>query len=131
MTTAKQLEKQVQALTELLEAHGIRQPRESATLPEDRADYIPHGSEQHASFLGLIAVTDAKEADEYGHITYRSPKTNETYRLEDQVTPFMQFPDPMQVARLVLRQKVSSLESGPPAPPPDAPPLKRYDLVSV
>jgi len=132
MATANQLEKQIQALTELLAAHGIRQPRASAALPEDRADYIPHGSEKHMIFLGLIQVEDVKKAEEeYGYIVYRSPKTGTTYRLEDQVTPYMTFPNPMVVARLVLAQKVSSLESGPPQAPANAPSLWRGDRVRV
>ena len=132
MATAKQLENQIQALTELLAAHGIRQPREAARLPEDRADHIPHRSEKHMIFLGLIPVKDVKEAEEeYDYIVYRSPKTNDTYRLEDQVTPYMTFPNPMQVARLVLAQKVSSFEGDPPKAPANAPPLWRGDRVRV
>lgn len=131
MATSKELENQIQALTELLEAHGIRQPRAPARALTERADHIEPGSEKHMAFLGLIQVKDKDEAAEYGYIVHRSRKTNTTYRLEDPVTPFMQYPDPMQVARLVLAQKVSSLESGPAKIPADAPPLLRHDMVRV
>ena len=130
MASVKQLESQLQELTQLLGNHGIRLPSAAAESKE-QVD-VKIGSDEHMMFLGLVKVKDAKEAEEeYGHIIYRSPKTNETYRLEDQVTPFMTFSDPMQVARLVLAQKVSSFESGPVQVPADAPPLLRHDLVRV
>lgn len=130
MATTKQLEKQLQELTQLLEGHGIRLPSKAAEAQEFTGVRI--GSDEHMIFLGLIQVEDAKEAEEqYGHIVYRSPKSSKTYRLEDQVTPFMTFSDPMQVARLVLAQKVSSFESGPVKVPADAPPLWRGDMMRV
>ncbi len=131
MATNKQLEEQLQEMTQLLEAHGIRQPHAPARALKERADHIEPGSEKHMAFLGLIQVEDMEEAKEYGYITHRSQKTNITYRLEDPVTPFMQYPDPMQVARLVLTQKVSSLESGKAKISADAPPLLRHDMVRV
>ncbi len=131
MATNKQLEQQVEALVQLLAAHGISEPV-GKVAPEKLDDYIEFGSPEHITFLGLVEVEDVKEAEgEYGYITHRSKATDITYRLEDQITQFIHFPDPAQVARLVLRQKVSSLESGKPKVPADAPPLWRGDLVHV
>ena len=131
MATAKQLEKQFEALTKLLAQHGIREPGAATAKSEKPADFIGFGTPEHMTFIGIVEVDNIEEAEEYGYLVYRSKKTNVTYRLEDQVTPFMQFPDPTQVARLVLRQKVSSFESGQPKVPADAPPLWRGDLVTV
>ena len=130
MASVKQLESQVQELTQLLDRVGIRLPSKAAEAEEFIGVKI--GSDEHMAFLGLIQVENVKEAEEdYGHIVYRSPKSDKTYRLENQVTPFMTFSDPMQVARLVLAQKVSSFESGPVKVPADAPPLWRGDLMRV
>jgi hypothetical protein len=121
MATNKRLEDEVNALKELLARHGIIAPSE-VKAPRDLADYIPHGSEAHGVFLGLIALKDEAEAD--GRLTYRSPTSDKLYCLEDEVTPFVHYPDPKQVAALVLRQKVSELETLPTVPK-DAPPLWR------
>lgn len=87
-------------------------------------DYVQHGSAQHMAMIGLLEVgKDEQHID--GSPVYTSPTTGKTYRLEDPVTPFMSFPDPLQVAQLVLRQKVSVIEGGAPTVPPDAPPLWR------
>lgn len=121
MASTKDLEAQVQRLTDTLERLGIRMPAEVAIRPEDRADYIAFGSPEHAAFLGLVELESEDEAA--GRITYRSPRTEKLYCLEDEVTPFMHHPDPKQVAGLVLRQKVNELEAGAPEAPADAPPL--------
>ena len=124
MATVNELQAQIDALTKLLAQRGIVAPAPAATRPELRADYIPFGSPQHAAFLGLVEMKkDDPNAGDF--ILYTSPRTGKTYRLEDQVTPFMTFPDPKQIATLVLRQKVSVLEGGPPAVPDDAPPMWR------
>ncbi len=123
MATTKQLQAQLDALTQRLAQLGITLPIEEATRPEDRADYIAFGSPEHAAFLGLVEVEDAAKAEADGHIVHTSAETGKAYRLEDQVTPFMHYPDPLQVARLVLQQKVSAFESGPPQVPKDAPPI--------
>ena len=95
-----------------------------AVEPEDRADYVEYGSPTHAALLGIIIVDDLDQAAEDGYYTAKG--SNGTYyRLEDQVSPFMQYPDPAQVAKLTLRQKVSTLESGKPPIPEDAPPMWR------
>jgi len=113
------LQAQVAMLQRTLDAHGIRPPLPPVQRGEDRADYIAFGSEQHAAFLGLVQVADEAQAGDF--LTYKSDKTGQVWRLEDEVTPFMTFPDPRQVAALVLRQKVSTLEAGPPPVPDSAP----------
>jgi hypothetical protein len=121
MATNKRLEGEIQALKELLARHGIIAPAE-VLAPKDLADYIPHGSDAHRVFLGLVVIEDEAQAD--GRITYHSQTSGALYVLEDEVTPFMQYPDPKQVAGLVLRQKVSALETLPTVPE-NAPPLWR------
>jgi hypothetical protein len=123
MATNKQLQAEIEGLRQLLAQHGITDVIRPVTDPTERADYIAFGSPEHAAFLGLVEIEDVDKAEADGHITYTSPKTGTAYRLEDQVTPFMHYPDPMQVAKLVLQQKVSSFESGPPQVPKDAPPM--------
>ena len=125
MATNKELEAQLRELQKLVGEYGIVPPTQEAVKPEDRADYIKHGSPDHAAFLGLVGVEDRKVAEEEGFLTYTSPNTKLTYRLEDQVTPYMTYPDPGQVAKLTLRQKVSSLENGKPPIPEGAPPMWR------
>ena len=122
MTKLAELEAQVQALQNLLAQHGLVPP---APMREDgkAADYIEFGSLDHAAFLGVVEIADASEAQDY--ITFTSLSTGKTYRLEDEITGFVNFPSPEKAALLVLRQKVSSLESGPPQVPPGAPPLWR------
>jgi hypothetical protein len=119
--TVKDLEAQLRRLQETLATHGIQPPVEEGP----RADHIEHGSGEHAIFLGLIEVEDQAEAEALGHYVYASPATKRLFRLEDQVTPYMHYPDPGQVARLVLQQKVSELEAGKPAVPATAPPMWR------
>ena len=108
-------------LQRTLEANGIRAPLPPVQRGEDRADYIAFGSDAHAAFLGLVEVTDEAQAGDF--LSYKSEKSGKVWRLEDEVTPFMTFPDPRQVAALVLRQKVSTLEAGPPPVPASAPPM--------
>jgi hypothetical protein len=114
------LQAQVALLQRTLDQNGIRPPLPAIQRGEDRADYIAFGSDQHAAFLGLIKVEE-EQAGEF--LTHKSETTGQLWRLEDEVTPFMTFPDPRQVAALVLRQKVSELEAGAPPIPADAPPM--------
>lgn len=117
--TIQQLQAQLDEIQALLAKAGITLPVEPAADPKDRVDYIEFGSPEHAAFLGLVKVEEAESE----RLTYTSPKTGDIYALEDEVTPFMGYPDPKQVAELVLRQKVSSFESGPPPIPEGAPPM--------
>lgn len=124
MATNKELAEQLAELKQLLLEHGIAEPKDLAVAPEDRADYIEHGSPEHAALLGVVVVDDLKAAEAEGY--YVCKGSNGThYRLEDQVSPFMQYPDPAQVARLVLRQKVTVLEAKQPEIPANAPPMWR------
>jgi len=116
MATNSELQARLTALETMLARLGIRLPAEAAQKPEERADYIAFGSPEHAAFLGI------EEANgEEGDITYKSRTSDKTYRLVDEVTPFMHFSDPQQVAGLVLRQKVGCFEAGPPPIPTNAP----------
>lgn len=120
MATNSELQARLTALEAMLDRLGIRLPAEAAQKPEDRADYIAFGSPEHATFLGIVEVD---EGGIDGFITYTSQDSDKTYRLVDEVTPFMHYPDPQQVARLVLRQKVGCFEAGPPEIPVSAPPM--------
>lgn len=119
MPTVKQLEQQLADMRELLQKAGFYTPPSGEPDPAERGDYIEFGSDRHAAFLGLIEIEDEAAAD--GRITYKSTKTERWFVLLDEVTPFLNYPDPAQVAKLTLRGKVASLESGPPQPPPNAP----------
>lgn len=122
MSKIDELQAQVEALQTLLAMHGLVPP-----APVDdtgRADYIEFGSPEHAAFLGVIEVDpDSQDAKDY--ITFVSRESGKMYRLEDEITNFIQYPDPAKAALLVLRQKVASLESGPPQVPASAPPMWR------
>ena len=127
MATNKELEREVQELRKLVaQVMGVEVANISAT--EDvtqRADYIPHGSDKHRQFLGLIEVNDLEDAKRNEYVLYESPDTGKVWRLEDELTPIQAFPgvDPDKVIKMFLRQKVSSFESGPPEVPDYAPPL--------
>lgn len=117
MATVAELQAQLDGVMRLLAAHGIQLPSPTIKDVTKRADYIAYGSAEHAAFIGLVEVQKGEEKD---YITWTGAD-GRTWRLEDEVTPFMTFSDPAQVAKLVLRQKVSALEAGPPSIPPDAP----------
>lgn len=117
-TRMEQLEAQLAQLTGLLQAHGILAPR-PAVSDKERADYIEFGSEQHMALLGVAYVEKGEEGQ---YITHQGA-SGKLYRLVDEVTGFVHFHDPKQVAALTLRQKVGELEAGPPPVPASAPPL--------
>ena len=102
------LEAQIKSMAETLLSLGVR--TDAQRQEQKQHDYIGHGSKEHAAFLGLVKV-DGKDAGG-DTITYTG-KTG-TYTLEDNVTQFMSFANPRQVAELVLRQKVNELEAGAP-----------------
>ena len=106
---------QIEALTRqvagLLEAVGV--PAGPVMVaPEDRADYIEHGSDRHATFMGLVP---AEEDDPFGH---------ESWKLVDR-TIFGPNARPEFLAE-VLRQKVSSLKSPIPVMQSDDPRKPHY-----
>lgn len=119
----KELEARLRELEELLAAQGIRASRATAVEPEERPDYVPFGSPQHAALLGLVEVGEDEDVAEI--TTYTSPNTAKTYRLLDEYEPARTFPamDPEKSGRLLLKQKVGSLESGQPPIPEGAPSL--------
>jgi hypothetical protein len=123
MAKEKNLQAQIDELRALLAKMGISPPVELATRPEDRADYIAFGSPEHAAFLGLIEVEDVEKAEADGYILHTSAETGKTYRLADELNATVHYPgiDPEKAAKGLLRQKVSSFESGPPEVPTDAP----------
>jgi hypothetical protein len=121
MATVKELEKRVEQLQALFVQITGRTAIPTDYDPKEHPpDYVEHGSDRHAALLGLVEV-DGEVSDEF--IVYTSPDSGRMFRLEDQITAFMHYPDPMQVARLVLRQKVSELEAGVPPVPKNAPDL--------
>jgi len=113
----EQLEAQLTQLKGLLQARGIFTPSLPRT-DKERADYVEWGSERHMALLGLVEVEPGDEVD---YITHASQ--GKTYRLEDEVTPFMGYADPGKIAKLVLRQKVSVFQAGAPKVPAGAPSL--------
>ena len=124
MATNKELEKQIAQLTALLAAHGIgTQAQARGDIPlEERQDYIPFGSDKHLTFLGLAKVGDVEEAQKNRYTVYASA-SGTSYRLLDELgAALMMRPlDPDKGILLVLRQKISSFESGRPEPFPGAP----------
>jgi len=86
-------------------------------------DYIELGSPEHATFLGLVIV--GEDDDLTGFTPFKSRVTDVTYRLADELQAVRHYPgmDPEKAILQLLRSKVSSLESGPPAEDPKAPSL--------
>ena len=113
----EQLEQKIAQLTGMLQARGMFPPAMART-DKERADYVEWGSERHMALLGLVKAEPGDEAD---YITHAA--NGETFRLEDEVTPFMSFADPGKIAKLVLRQKVSEFQAGAPKVPAGAPSL--------
>ena len=128
MTTNKELEQQVLDLTTqvnaLLARAGIsdRPLAPGAIPPEERSDYIDHGSPEHLVYLGLERVDNIEEAKAANYVVYTSP-TKKSYRLTDELgAARLQLPlDPPKGILMVLREKVSTFESGPPKPFAGAP----------
>jgi len=116
-TKMERLENELAQLKGLLQSRGIFAPARPRT-DKERADYVEWGSERHMALLGLVKAEPGDEAD---YITHSA--NGETYRLEDEVTPFMSFADPGKIAKLVLRQKVSEFQAGAPQVPAGAPSL--------
>lgn len=119
MSQISELTAQVEALQNILAAHGLVPP--TPVEDRDRADYIKHGSLEHAVHIGVIVVKDIEKASA-DYIVFTSPRTSKSYRLENEVTGFEKYPNPDKAARLILMQKVNSLETKPTVPA-NAPPL--------
>jgi len=124
MATNKELEQQIAELTALLARSGIGdRPQAPGTIPpEQRSDYIPFGSAKHLAFLGLALVDDVEGAQK-NRLTVYTSDSGKSYRLVDELgAARMMMPlDPEKGILLVLREKISSFESGPPKPFKGAP----------
>ena len=110
MTTAQEVKVLTEELQALKAMLGILS--ETVVTTEDRADYIEHGSDHHAVVLGLVPA----ESGDEDHITFTSPRSGKTFRLEDELGQFMNFHDPEKAAQLTLQQKVNELEIAPGVP---------------
>jgi hypothetical protein len=123
MAKVDELAAQVEELRRVLAQHGI-EPVRGVVPPEELADYVPHGSEAHARFLGLVEVGKDDKTEKLAD--YTSPRTGRTFRLEDEMGAIRHYPgiDPDKAVRLVLQQKVNELETVPEVPA-DAPPMFR------
>lgn len=119
MSRINELTAQVEALQNILASHGLVPP--TPVEDRDRADYIEHGSAEHARLIGIIAVEDVEKAS-MDYTVFTSPRTGKAYRLEDEVSGFEKYPNPDKATRLILMQKVGSLETKPTVPA-NAPPL--------
>jgi hypothetical protein len=126
MATQKELEQRLAQLeTELAALKGGERERAPGFVPpEQRRDYIEFGSDEHLAFLGLEKVADVEQAEKAGYTVLSSLETGQTYRLIDEMGAVQKHPgiDPDKAIKMVLRQKMSSFESGPPRPFPGAPP---------
>jgi hypothetical protein len=124
VATQKELEQRIAELEQLLASRGIvAEPVARSRRPEDQPDYIPFGSDKHMAFLGLERVEDMAQAEKLRQVVHVSPDTGTAYRLIDEMAAaqLMRPMDPDKSILLVLRQKVSSFESGMPEPFPGAP----------
>ena len=124
MATNKELEQKIAHLEQLLARAGIgeRPLAPGVVPPEERSDHIPFGSDKHLAFLGL-AVVDDVEAAQKNRLTVYTSDSGKSYRLTDELgaARLMVPLDPDKGILLVLREKVSSFESGPPKPFKGAP----------
>jgi len=127
MAKIDDLTAQLEQLKALLAQHGIAQAPDLVPM-KDRPDYIAHGSEAHATFLGLVIMSPEDTA--YHLVSFTSPRTGTTYRLEDEMGAVRHYPgiDPEKSIMLVLQQKVNELEILPTVPK-DAPAMFRPAAV--
>lgn len=117
------LRAQLEQVQALLDAHGIR-PAPEIVETTDRPDYIAHGSDKHAMFLGLVEV--GKDDKTITLAQYTSPRTGRIFRMEDEMSATQHYPNinPKDAIALVLQQKVNELELAPTVPK-DAPSMFR------
>ncbi len=118
-TRLEAVQAELAQLKAMLEQRGLVIPRPSLASDKDRADYIEFGSPEHMALLGLVK---AEKGDGELYLIYEGKKG--AYRLEDEITAFMHYHEPRQVAQMTLRQKVNVLEKGKPSIPASAPPLQ-------
>ncbi len=120
--TVAELEAQVAELTDLVNRMAGRVPRTEDLPPEERPDYIEHGSAQHAAFLGLTEVGKDEEVQKFGDepLVAEGPDGKQ-YTLSD-VTIFGTAVRP-EFMHAFLRQRVNELAG--PVVPAYAPPMWR------
>jgi hypothetical protein len=114
--TVAELEAEVAELRDLVNRMAGRVPRTEDLDAEDRPDYIPHGSPEHAAFLGLREVDEGDEV---------APKTEgpdgKHYTLSDK-TAFGMAVRP-EFLQAILEQRAGELTG--PKVPDYAPPMWR------
>jgi len=122
MATNRELEQRVQQLEALLARAGIAAAVPLSAEPEDRPDYIAFGSQEHATFLGLVLLEDGEQPPQ-GQTHVLAGKEGQLYCLEDELGAMRFYPGLAlgEVAPVVLRQKINCLEGGPPPIPANAP----------
>lgn len=122
--TVAELEAQVRELQTLVDRITGRAPRVSDLPPEERLDYIAHGSPEHAAFLGLQKLEEGEKAQEFegsiGELKATGPD-GAWYTLQD-VTIFGAAVRP-EFLLAYLRQRVNELAG--PVVPGYAPPMWR------
>jgi len=130
MATNRELEQQIQQLKALLASAGITAAVAPSDEPEDRPDYIAFGSEQHATFLGLVLLAEGEEPPQ-GQTHILTGRDGQLYCLEDELGAMRFYPGLSldEVAPVVLRQKINCLEGGPPPIPANAPKMWTPDRL--
>jgi len=130
VATNRELEQRVQQLETLLARAGIAAAIAPSDQPEDRPDYIAFGSEQHATFLGLVLLSEGEEPPQ-GQTHILTGRDGQLYCLEDELGAMRFYPGLSldEVAPVVLRQKINCLEGGPPSIPANAPTMWTPDRL--
>ena len=133
MATAKEkaLEDRLQQVEALLRQAGLTAPPVQSDDPKDRPDYIGYGTPEHATFIGLILVTDPEEAD--GRTVYTSRQTKQMYCLEDERVALTYCPGMSRedAVYTTLREKVGEFEAGEPPISERAPTMWTPDPLGI
>jgi len=113
-TSVTELEAQVQELRGIINRLTGNVPRTEDMAPEDRPDYMPHGSDRHAAFLGLREVAEDDE------IKPKAKGPNEKwYTLQDRTMFGIAVRE--EFLEAYLQQRVGELQK--PTVHPEAPPM--------
>lgn len=133
MANTRELEARIQQLEQMLAQSGLM----AASMPLDddptmRPDYIPFGSQEHATFLGLVLLDDGEEPPQ-GQTHILKGKDGQLYCLEDELGSMRFYPGLSlnEVAPVVLRQKINCLEGGPPPISDRAPSMWTPDRLTA
>ena len=132
MATNRELEARVQQLEQMLAQFGIAAAPPPSDDPTARPDYIAFGSQEHATFLGLVLLDDGQEPPQ-GQTHILKGKDGQLYCLEDELGAMRFYPglSLSEVAPVVLRQKINCLEGGPPSIPDNAPAMWTPDRLTA